>query len=148
MDKNDFIHKTTIKVRFSEVDMLGVVNNVSYLSYFEHARFEYTKDSGLMPEKGFFSDGRLYFIVRNEINYYDFARFDDELAVYTRISFVKNSSYGFEHLVENVTTGKMIADGVGIVVHVDPKTKKSSPIDDATVEKIKQFEPGVKIIKE
>lgn len=148
MDKKDFVHKTIIKVRFSEVDMLGVVNNVSYLSYFEHARFEYIKEAGLMPEKGFFTDGRLYFIVRNEINYYDFSRFDDELAVYTRISFVKKSSYGFEHIVENMTTGKIIADGMGVVVHVDPKTRKSAPIEDDTIEKIKQFEPGVKIVKE
>lgn len=148
MNKNDFVHKTIIKVRFSEVDMMGVVNNVAYLSYFEHARLEYIKDSGLMPEKGLFTDGRLYFIVRNEVNYYDVSRFDDELIVYTRVSFIKNSSYGFEHIVENSSSGKLIADGIGIVVHVDPQTRKSKPIDDYIISKIKNYDPGVKIIKE
>ena len=38
MDTKDFTHKTTIKVRFHEVDMLGVCNNAVYINYFEHAR--------------------------------------------------------------------------------------------------------------
>ena len=148
MNKNEFKHKINLRVRFSEVDMLGVVNNVTYLGYFEHARLEYIKDAGLMPEKGLFSDGRLYFIVRNEINYYDFSRFDDELTIYTRISFVKSSSYGFEHIIENTATGKLISDGSGVVVHVDPKTRKSAPIEADIVEKIKMYEPEVKILKD
>jgi acyl-CoA thioester hydrolase len=148
MDRNDFKHKVCHKVRFSEVDMLGVVNNVEYIEYFENARLEYIKDAGLMPPKGLFSDGRLYFMVRNEANYYDVSGFGDELVIYTRISFVKNSSYGFEHIIENAATGKLIADGAGVVVHVDPKTRKSTPIDDETISKILRFEPTVKIIKE
>lgn len=148
MEKKDFVHKITIKVRFGEVDMMGVVNNVAYLAYFEHARLEYIKDAGLMPAGGLFSDGRLYFIVRNEINYYDVSRYDDELIVYTRAAFIKNTSYGFEHLIENVRTGKIVADGAGVIVHVDPKTKKSTPLDESLYEKIKKYDPNVKIIKE
>ena len=148
MDKNEFKHTLKIKVRFSEVDMLGVVNNVEYLRYFEHARLEYMRDSGLMPENGLFSDGKLYFVVRNEINYYDFSRFDDEIIVYSRISFLKSSSYGFEHIIENAITGKLIADGIGVMVHVDPKTRRSAPMDDSIFEKVRLYDPFVKIIKE
>ena len=125
-----FKHKTTVTVRFNEVDMLSVCNNSVYLVYFDEARFKYIKEAGLMPKNGWFSDGRLYFIVRNEINYFDHARFDDELNIYTRISLIKDSSLTFEHLVQNAKTKNIIADGLGVIVHVDPKTHKSAPLPD------------------
>ena len=147
MDESDFKHKVTLRVRFHEVDMLGVCNNAVYINYFETARLEYIKAAGLMPEKGLFSDGKLYFIVRNEINYLDHAYFDDELEIYTRISFVKNSSFGFDHLIVKKKTDKIIADGKGVIVHVDPKTRKSIDFENEFIEKIKLFEPTTEILK-
>lgn len=147
MDITEFKHKITVNVRFHEVDMLGVCNNAVYINYFEHGRLQYIKAAGLMPEGGLFSDGRIFFMVRNEINYRGFAHFDDELNVYTRISYIKNSSYGFEHLIENAKTKEIIVDGSGVVVHVDPVTRKSTPLPDFFFEKIKAFENGVKILK-
>ena len=148
MNPTDFRHKITVQVRFHEVDMLGVCNNAVYINYFETARLEYIKATGLMPEKGIFSDGKLYFMVRNEINYRDHAYYDDELDVYTRISFVKNSSFGFDHLIVKNKSGKIIVDGKGVIVHVDPKTRKSINLEPDVLDKIKMFEPGVAILKD
>jgi acyl-CoA thioester hydrolase len=148
MDINNFKHKITVKVRFQEVDMLGVCNNAVYINYFETARLEYIKAVGLMPEKGIFSDGKLFFMVRNEINYRDHAYYDDELEIYTKISYVKNSSFGFDHLIVKKKSGKIIVDGKGVIVHVDPKTRKSINLEPVVIEKIKMFEPGVVILKD
>jgi acyl-CoA thioester hydrolase len=142
-----FKHKTSVTVRFNEVDMLGVCNNSVYLVYFENARFDYIKEIGLMPPKGWFSDGRLFFIVRNEINYLDHARFDDVLNVYTRIASIKESSLTFEHLIENAKTKKIIADGSGVMVHVDPQTRKSSPFPEEYYNIIRNYDKEVEIIK-
>lgn len=148
MNISDFKHKIKVTVRFNEVDMLGVCNNAVYINYFEHARLEYIKAAGMMPAGGLFADGRVFFIVRNEINYRGHARYDDELNVYTRISYIKNSSYGFDHLVENSRTGEIIADGSGVIVHVNPETGKSTSLPGFFYEKVKAFEGDVKIIKE
>lgn len=148
MGITDFKHKITVTVRFHEVDMLGVCNNAVYINYFETARLEYIKAAGLMPEKGIFSDGRLFFMVRNEINYIDHARYDDELDVYTKISYVKNSSFGFDHLIVKKKLGKLIVDGKGVIVQVDPKTRKSINLENDFVNKIKIFEPKVMILKD
>lgn len=148
MNVSEFKHKITVTVRFHEVDMLGVCNNAVYINYFEHARLQYIKAAGLMPGGGIFSDGRIFFMVRNEINYRAHAHYDDELNVYTRISYIKNSSYGFEHLIENAMTKEIIVDGSGVVVHVDPETHKSTSLPDFFYEKIKEFQKDVKIIKE
>jgi acyl-CoA thioester hydrolase len=141
-----FKHKISVTVRFNEVDMMGVCNNSVYLVYFEEARLNYIKEIGLNINGSFFSEGRLFFVVTNELNYRDFAKFDDELNIYTRISFMKNSSFGFEHLVENAATKKIIADGSGVLVHVDPITRKSSPLPEKYYDIVKQYETEVEII--
>jgi acyl-CoA thioester hydrolase len=148
INTNNFKHKISVTIRFHEVDMLGVCNNAVYINFFETARLEYIKAAGLMPDKGIFSDGKLFFMVRNEINYRDHAYYDDELEVYTKISYVKNSSFGFDHLIVKKKSGKIIVDGKGVIVYVDPKTRKSINLETDVIEKIKKFEPGVLILKD
>ncbi|MGB5289605.1 MAG: thioesterase family protein [Ignavibacteriaceae bacterium] len=142
-----FKHIYTVTVRFHEVDMLGVCNNAVYINFFETARLEYIKAAGLMPKKGIFSDGKIYFMVRNEINYRSHAYFDDILEVYSRISHIKNSSFGYDHLIIKQKTGEAIVDGKGIVVYVDPKTRKSTSLPEEFIEKVKTFEPSVQILR-
>ena len=138
----------TVTVRFHEVDMLGVCNNAVYINFFETARLEYIKATGLMPEKGIFSDGKIFFMVRNEINYRSHAYYDDVLDVYSRISYIKNSSFGYDHLIVKQSSGEAIVDGKGVVVYVDPKTRKSTSLPESFIEKVKAFEPNVKILRE
>ena len=142
-----FHHLYKLKVRLYEVDILQIVNNAVYFNYFEQARIQYAKDAGLLPEDNIFSEDNLYYMVHNEINYIKPAFFDDDLNIYTRISYIKNSSFGFEHVVENSKSKKIIAEGGGVSVHVNPVTKKSSKISDDVIEKIKSFEPSVKILR-
>ena len=148
LSPKDFKHKYTVTVRFHEVDMLGVCNNAVFINFFETARLEYIKAAGLMPEKGIFSDGKIFFMVRNEINYRDHAYYDDVLDVYSKISFIKNSSFGYDHLVVKQKTGKVIVDGKGVVVYVDPESRKSAPIPENFIQKVKKFEPSVQILRD
>jgi acyl-CoA thioester hydrolase len=147
MEKEQFRHKIDVTVRFHEVDMLGVCNNAVYINYFEQARLEYIKALGLVPAGGLFSDGRLFFIVRNEINYKSHSRFDDDLSVYSRIVFIRNSSFGFEHLVINSRTDEVIAEGSGVIAQVDPETRRSAPLDESFIEIVKNFESAVEVIR-
>jgi len=144
----DFKQKYTVTVRFHEVDMLGVCNNAVYINFFETARLEYIKVAGLMPEKGIFSDGKIFFMVRNEINYRNHAYYDDMLDVFSKISYIKYSSFGYDHLIVRQKTGEIIVDGKGVVVYVDPKTKKSTSLPESFIEQVKMFEPSVKILRE
>ncbi len=144
---SDFHHLYKLKVRLYEVDILQIVNNAVYFNYFEQARIQYAKDARLLPVDNIFSEESLYYIVHNEINYLKPSFFDDELNIYTRISYIKHSSFGFEHIVENSKSKKIIAEGGGVSVHVNPVSKKSSLISDEVIEKVKSFEPSVKILR-
>jgi len=144
----DFNHKFSVTVRFHEVDMLGVCYNAVYINFFETARLEYIKAAGLMPARGIFSDGNIFFIVKNEINYRGYAYHDDILDVYSKISYIKNSSFGYDHLIVNQKSGKVIVDGKVVIVHVDSNTRKSKRLSEKFIEKVKKFEPSVKILRE
>ena len=144
----DFKHKFSVTVRFHEVDMLGVCYNAVYNNFFETARLEYIKAAGLMPARGIFSDGNIFFIVKNEINYRGYAYHDDILDVYSKISYIKNSSFGYDHLIVNQKSGKVIVDGKVVIVHVDSNTRKSKRLSEKFIEKVKKFEPSVKILRE
>jgi acyl-CoA thioesterase FadM len=87
-------------------------------------------------------------MVRNEINYRDHAFYDDELEIYSRICYIKNSSFGFDHLIVKSKTGQAIVDGKGVVVYVDPKTRKSTSLPDDFIEKVKKIDPDVKLIRD
>lgn len=147
MERSKFKHKYTVTVRFNEVDMLGVCNNAVYINFFEDARLKYIKEAGLMPESGIFTDGRLFFIVKNEINYKSHSHYDDVLDVYTRMSYIKNSSFGFEHIIINSETGDIIADGSGVIVHVDPFTRKSVELEPEFISTVKKFDPSVEVLR-
>ena len=147
LTQKNFIHKYTVTVRFHEVDMLGVCNNAVYINFFETARLEYIKAAGLMPKDGIFSDGKIFFMVKNEINYLDHAYYDEVLDVYSKISYIKNSSFGYDHLIVKQKSGKEIVNGKGVVVYVDPKTRKSTPLPESFIETVKKFEPSVNILR-
>ena len=147
MSPKDFKHRFSVTVRFHEVDMLGVCYNAVYINFFETARLEYIKAAGLMPSRGLFSDGNIFFIVKNEINYRGYAYHDDVLDVYSKISYIKNSSFGYDHLIVNQKSGKVIVDGKVVIVHVDSNTRKAKRLSEIFIEKVKEFEPSVKILR-
>jgi acyl-CoA thioester hydrolase len=127
-NKSDFKHYYDVTVVFNQVDMLHIVNNAVYFNYFEQARIKYAKDIGFFPKKGIALVGTTFYMVRNEINYLKAALFEDRLRIYTRISYIKHSSFGFEHIIENLDSGNIISEGSGVLAHVDPVLKKSIPL--------------------
>lgn len=147
MFKEEFNHKISFRVQFHEVDLMGVCNNAVYFNYFETARVEYIKAAGFYRNSREMQSSKTFFLIaHNECDYIEPASFDDELNVYTRIEFVKNSSFGFEHVVERVDTGVVIARGKGVMVHIDNGSRKSIPLTDDIKNAIRKLEANVKFL--
>ncbi len=148
MDLSNYKHKITEVVRFHEVDLLGVCNNAVYFNYFEDARIKYVQDLKKNFKMIEFLEGNSFFImVNNHADYLESARLDDELNILTRVNFIKNSSFGFKHLVQNANTGKIICKGGGIVVHIDKRTNTPLALPQEFYDAVKQFEPAVEILR-
>ena len=80
-----------------------------------------------------------FVVARGEIDYLYAAQFDDAYIVYTRVAWVKNSSFGFEHVIRR-EDGRIIATAKGVLVHLNPATNKPERIPDSYRDLIREFE--------
>lgn len=147
MEIIDFKHITQLRVRTYEVDSQGIVHNMNYLKYYETGRVEYRRYFGYKINRtGIFDDGLKVVVVRNEVDYISFAYLDDLLNIYTRISWVKNSSFCFDQLITNENDSLIISKAKGILVNLNehnlPETLSIKFIDE-----VKAFEKNLNIIK-
>ncbi|HET55835.1 MAG TPA: acyl-CoA thioesterase [Ignavibacteria bacterium] len=148
IDKSLYKHQIKEQVKFHEVDMLGICNNAVYFNYFEDARLSYVYDLKRNYNLVEFLEGNSFFImVHNHCDYFESAHLDDELIIHTRVNEVKNSSFSFEHIVEKVSTQKIIAKGGGTVVHIDKSIQKSIPLPEEFYDAVKSYEKDVAILK-
>ena len=143
-DLSTFKHSIKERVKFHEVDMMGIVNNAVYLNYFEDARIKYFLDlKGKYKFTDFVKNDSFFIMARNEIDYLVSALFDDELIVYTKIDWIKTTSISFKHVIINEKTEKTIAVGGGVVVHIKSSTKEKLNLPVSIIEAIQDFEEGV-----
>lgn len=83
-----------IRVRYAETDRMGLLHHANYLVYFEQARTELLRDTGVsykdLEDKGFF-----LVVAKVEIKYRSPAHYDDLLTVRTTV--VRTSPVRLEH---------------------------------------------------
>ncbi|SEM69379.1 acyl-CoA thioesterase [Lihuaxuella thermophila] len=145
-NKQDWLSKfrfyTPIQVRFSDTDMLGHINNVSYFSYFEHGRLSYFEELDLRrllfnPDRGI--NGAIV-TASLECQYLHQIHFGKEIRLGVRVSRIGNSSLEFQYALTLPAENLLGAIGRGTVVYIDIPTGKSKPIPDAAKEIIRSFE--------
>ncbi|HEY5536216.1 MAG TPA: thioesterase family protein [Ignavibacteria bacterium] len=148
MEITDYNHKIIIRVKTFEIDSQGIVHNSIYLQYLEIGRIEYRRNYGYkILKNGMFNDGLKVVVVHNSIDYKSFAFADDELTIFTRIPWIKSSSFGFEQMIINENTKSVICEGRGVLVNLNLNTNLSELLPEKFVNEIRSFEKNLQIIK-
>jgi YbgC/YbaW family acyl-CoA thioester hydrolase len=130
--ESDYTYKTLYRVRSHECDRQGVVHNSRYLEILEVARIEYCRDVLLIPmDSGTFASHDKYFFVRNALNYFSPAQFDEELIVYTRVPTIGKTSVRIQQIMNRKKDGSRILECESVMVLVDEKTNlpKEIPVE-------------------
>jgi len=140
MDKSLFKHTIQVRVRNYEIDWQGIVHNANYLLYCEVGRLEYFKNIGLPVDMHSINESSKIVLVRNEIDYKQSAKFDDLLNVYTRVSFIKNTSFGVEGMLEREKSGELIAENVAYHVWLDSSTDRPKQVPESFRNLVRKFE--------
>ncbi len=111
----------------------------------EVGRIEYRRNLGYnIQPNGVFDDGLMFVVVNNTIDYLAPAKLDEEIDIFTKISWVKNSSFCFEQEIVN-KKGITVCRGSGILVNLDVNTNLPLKITDKFIDEIKNFEIDFKI---
>ena len=97
---SQFTHLFNIRVYYEDTDAGGIVYYANYLKFFERARTELLRETGIHQET--FLQQQLGFVVRHvEMNNLASAKLDDLLEVKTSIVTLKRASLVFEQQIIN-----------------------------------------------
>jgi len=90
-------HKTTVKIRFSDLDKLAHVNNANYLTYIESARIEYFQEivgqEVNWSEQGIIlANASIDFLLPIHLE-------DNEVSVYTKCTRIGSKSFDLSYVI-------------------------------------------------
>ncbi|WP_147803461.1 acyl-CoA thioesterase [Alkalicoccus halolimnae] len=122
--EKEFTFFDSLKVRFSETDAFGHVNNTVAFVYFEQARIHYFEHLGLMKE---WVQGP-HMIVTGDLqcDYVRQVKFGEELEVGVKAAYVGRTSVDVHYMIKNAD-GKLCMTGRGRIVQIDKEKGGSAP---------------------
>ena len=122
---DEFAHRTTLQVRFRDIDAFGHVNNAVFFSYVEQARIRYLLDV-LAPSEPF--DRLPLILARVELDFRSPIYFGTDVTVETRVDRIGRSSIGMSHRM--MADGRLVGDVDTVLVTYDYASSAPIPVPD------------------
>ena len=130
----------TIRVYYEDTDTGGVVFYANYLKFFERARTEWLRATGV-NQQALTKTHRVMFIVKSTaIDYHAPAKLDDELKLTVVVERLGRASVQFVQeawRVQNGTQAELLSSGRIKVGCVDTEKFRPCPIPDDVLARIK-----------
>ncbi|GIN86807.1 hypothetical protein J6TS2_31930 [Heyndrickxia sporothermodurans] len=133
--RNEFAFFHSVKVRFSETDMFGHLNNTVPFTYFEEARIEYLKQKEMMQDWDKSSMKTIPVVADLQCDYIRQVYFDEKLKIFVKSNSVGTSSVDLHYMAIN-EKDELSFVGRGTVVQICPNTGKSIPWSDEEKRKL------------
>ena len=134
MNYDDFPLKAYDKVRFSDTDSQGHVNNANFSTFLETGRTELLYLYGRKP---LHDEGAFFVIAKQELNFVAEIHWPGTVEIGTLISKIGNTSIGlYQKLFQN---DKVVAEANTVIVQVDEETKKPKPLSSQTRDILAMF---------
>lgn len=108
--------KLELRLDWSEMDLFGHINNVSYFKYAQASRVNYWEVSGINV---YFETHRIGPILASaSCQFKKPLHYPGHITVQARIDFIKNSSFGIHHQILN-QQGELCAEAQDVIVLFD-----------------------------
>jgi acyl-CoA thioester hydrolase len=104
-------HVTRLRVRYAETDQMGVVYYANYLIWMEVGRAEYCRAAGIRYRDMEEDDGIRLAVVEAHCRYLHPARYDEEIAVKTRVANASRRGVEFQYEISDARSGRQLAYG-------------------------------------
>ncbi len=112
----EYVH--THRVRYGEVDPMGVVYHAHYLNYFEHARTEMMREMGL-AYKDLEDAGVMMPVVDLALQYRRPALYDDLLAIHVCVADPPSSRIKIDYAVRRDGEAQVLVSGHVTLCFID-----------------------------
>jgi acyl-CoA thioester hydrolase len=124
-----------LRVRYGECDAQQVVFNARYADYIDIAMTEYFREA-VGGFQYLLDQGLDNQVVSLHIDWHSSAKFDDVLAISVTSTKLGNTSYGFDILINDYISQKLIAKSSMTYVMVDTQNYHKTPVPDWLREKL------------
>ncbi|NQT34810.1 acyl-CoA thioesterase [bacterium] len=113
---------TTVRVRYSEVDRMGLLYHVIYLEYFELARSDWVRNFW-KPYKEIEDSGYTLVVIEARLNYHKPAYYDDLLNIIIRPTGWGSSRITFEYKICRDNESEPLCSGSTSHCFIDNRNK-------------------------
>jgi acyl-CoA thioester hydrolase len=120
---------SSIRVRYAETDQMGVAHHAEYFAWFEVARTDLLRQSG-MTYRELEADGLRLPVIAASARYLRPVLYDDVLEVRTEVTTVGGARVGFSYEVRRERTEGPLATGTTEHATVDAKGRPRRLPDD------------------
>ncbi len=124
---DEYRHRTTLQVRFRDIDAFGHVNNAVFFSYVEQARIRYLLEV-LETAEPF--DRLPLILARVELDYRSPIFFGDEVVVETRVDRIGQTSIAMSHRMTAGSDRRLVGDVQSVLVTYDYGAARPMPVPD------------------
>lgn len=109
---------TDIKVRYAETDAMAIVHHANYYVYFEVAREDLIRESGI-SYKDLEDKGIMMPLIETHCKYIEAAKYDDDLVVESSVSELTPVKVRIEYVVRRKNDNTILATGNTLQTFVD-----------------------------
>ncbi len=117
------VHEARFRVRYAETDQMGVVYYANYLVWMEIGRAEYCRAAGIRYKDMEADDGVRLAVVHAQCRYLHPARYDQEIAVETRIARANRRMVEFHYDIREADSRQELASGETRHIFLDSQMK-------------------------
>jgi len=129
------VKELEIKVRVSETDALGHINNANYFTYLEDARIDFLEEMGISIKDEVFA----FMLVSAKCDFIAQGYFGQILQVNTEVSRIGTKSITLVSDILEKQSGKVIAKGEATIVYFNLLDEKTIEIPDAFKTKLQAY---------
>jgi acyl-CoA thioester hydrolase len=122
----EFKFSASLTVRFSDIDLYGIVNNTVTISYMEFARIEYFKHLGLMSDWMNPEGEKIPVVADVQCDYVKPITYNENLEIFVKSNSIRNSSVDLHYMAKN-GNGEIVFTGRGTLVQINRKSGKGTP---------------------
>ncbi|MEM9953767.1 MAG: thioesterase family protein [Chloroflexota bacterium] len=142
---DNFRYQYPIKVRFADLDVLGHLNNATYLTYIESARIQYLEDVCGRRSGGWNTLGMI--LARTEIDYRLPIAYEDTVVVYVRVARLGGKSFDMLYAItkqgDTDDAPVIAAEAKTVMVSYDYRNDTSQAVPADWRTKMTAYEPAL-----
>ncbi len=136
MDLSDYKLSIDLRIDWSDLDMYKHVNNLSFIKFMQTGRAQFWEATGLTKIYEETNKGPM--VVSTHCDFKKSLYYPGNAIVKTKLAFVKNSSFGLDHIIINDDM-EVCAEGRDVAVCFDFNKEETYTIPDELRELMQKY---------